>query len=108
MFGVRVMASAISTEDPTGGRTAEVVCAPPPPCGTITSPRPARRTQEAVVAKNSLPFAEARGDDLAIADEFASVTFVQVNERVNRAVHALQSFELGQGDRRPSNRHSVD
>jgi long-chain acyl-CoA synthetase len=52
-----------------------------------------------VVAKNSLPFAEARGDDLAVADEFASVTFVQVNERVNRAVHALQSFGLGPGDR---------
>lgn len=39
-----------------------------------------------------------RGDDLALADESGSFTFREVDERVNRLIHALRGLGLGVGD----------
>jgi long-chain acyl-CoA synthetase len=42
--------------------------------------------------------AEARGDDIAMSDEFASRTYSEINERVNRLIHAVRDAGLGVGD----------
>jgi acyl-CoA synthetase (AMP-forming)/AMP-acid ligase II len=41
--------------------------------------------------------AEARGDDIAMSDEFTSRTYSEVNERVNRLIHALREAGIGTG-----------
>jgi long-chain acyl-CoA synthetase len=41
--------------------------------------------------------AAARGDEVALVDEFGSRTFAQLDERVNRIVHAVRHAGLGVG-----------
>ena len=43
-------------------------------------------------------FAEARGDELALADDVGSLTFAELDERVNRMVHAMRAAGIEHGD----------
>ncbi|MGI9594792.1 MAG: AMP-binding protein [Acidimicrobiales bacterium] len=43
-------------------------------------------------------FAEERPDKLALADDAGTVTFAQLDERVNRLISALRGAGLGEGD----------
>jgi long-chain acyl-CoA synthetase len=42
--------------------------------------------------------ADAKGDELAIIDEFTELTWSELDRRVNRLVHALRNEGLGTGD----------
>lgn len=44
------------------------------------------------------PMIESKGDEIALADELGSFTWVEVNERVNRLIHGLRSLGLEVGD----------
>ncbi len=43
-------------------------------------------------------FVESRGDDLALADDVGPLTFAEVDERVNRTVHAMRTAGIEHGD----------
>ncbi|MGI9613961.1 MAG: AMP-binding protein [Acidimicrobiales bacterium] len=43
-------------------------------------------------------FAEDRPDELALADDTTSITFRELDERVNRLIHAFRSAGVGAGD----------
>jgi long-chain acyl-CoA synthetase len=50
------------------------------------------------LAELNLPFVEERGDDVALVDEFNTRTYAELNERVNRLIHAVREAGLGVGD----------
>lgn len=43
-------------------------------------------------------FAQVRGDELALADDVATMTFAELDIRVNQTVHALRAAGVGAGD----------
>ncbi len=44
------------------------------------------------------PFANARGDELALADDVGTLTWRQLDSRVNQAIHAFRSAGIDAGD----------
>ncbi len=44
------------------------------------------------------PFATARGDDLALADDTGTRTWAELDERVNRLIHSFRDAGIGAGD----------
>jgi long-chain acyl-CoA synthetase len=59
---------------------------------------PAAMTRGNEVVAGLLDRVAARGDDLAIADEFESYTWREFNVRQNQLVHGLRGLGLGLGD----------
>ena len=43
-------------------------------------------------------FAESRGSDLALADDNATLTWAELDERVDRLINALREAGIGSGD----------
>jgi long-chain acyl-CoA synthetase len=43
-------------------------------------------------------FAASRGSDLALADDTATLTWAELDERVNRLINALRDAGIGSGD----------
>jgi long-chain acyl-CoA synthetase len=50
------------------------------------------------VAVLTKPFAESRGGDLALADDSATLTWAELDERVNRLINALRDAGITSGD----------
>ena len=51
------------------------------------------------MARLTTAFASARGEDIALVDEFGATSWAQLDERVNRLVNGLRAHGLERGDR---------